>query len=321
MSLPSAALAATDPWTARPTPGPPTRESALPAPGPSLARHRSGSMEPAAAFRALRCRDGRINEMRCQTSLRKVSVVWCWVGFMDRPSDLPLEERDVGQTLDAVELWWLEALEGNCEIFLAAAHYADLCSGEGLPGRGIGAVLPGTERSVQLGGEGTPRVAEFAAAAFGARMRMGAVGGRAMIADALDARHRCRGCTPGWWRGRRGCRGCVMWRARPGSCPGGGAAGGRGAGRAGRRAGAVVTVLHELEGRIVAADPEAAARREEARRREVFAKVDRGSPSTGRRGSPAGPGRVGGPVRCDGGVLGAGVDRRWATPMRRTSVG
>ena len=47
-------------------------------------------------------------------------LVLGWV--MDRPTDLPLEERDVEQTLDAVELCWLEALEGNCEIFLAAAH-------------------------------------------------------------------------------------------------------------------------------------------------------------------------------------------------------
>jgi hypothetical protein len=55
-------------------------------------------------------------------------------------------------------------------------------------------VVPGSERSVRLGGVGTPRVGEFAASAFGARLRMGTLGGKAMIADALDARHRLPGC-------------------------------------------------------------------------------------------------------------------------------
>ena len=176
-----------------------------------------------------------------------------------------------------VEALWLEALEGNCEIFLSAAHYADLCSGEGMPDKGVGGrVLRGTERSVQLGGEGTPRVAEFAAAAFGARLRMGAVGGRAMIADALDARHRlppmyarvvAREARVPWVRH-------VARKTRELSV------------EAARRVDA--EMAESVDGRvpwsrfclgwrarIVAADPEAAARREEERRREVFAKATR----------------------------------------------
>lgn len=197
---------------------------------------------------------------------------------MGSPMDSPLEERSVEQTLDAVELLWLESLEGSCEIFLAAAHYADLCGGEGLPAAGHGRVLPGMERSVRLGGVGTPRVAEFAAAAFGARLRMGAVGGRAMIADALDVRHRlprmyarvvAREARVPWVRH-------VARRTRELSV------------EAARRVDAEMAESVDgrvpwsrfcaaLEGRIVAADPEAAARREEDARREAFARSTRSS--------------------------------------------
>ena len=197
---------------------------------------------------------------------------------MGCPTDSPLEERSVEQTLDAVELLWLESLEGNCEIFLAAAHYADLCSGDGLPAVGHGRVLPGMERSVRLGGAGTPRVAEFAAAAFGARLRMGAVGGRAMIADALDARHRlprmysrvvAREARVPWVRH-------VARRTRELSL--------EAAGRVDAEMAELVDgrvpwsrFCAALEGRVVAADPEAAARREEDARREAFARSTRSS--------------------------------------------
>ncbi len=208
---------------------------------------------------------------------RTVGGVWL-SRVMGCPTDSPLEERSVEQTLDAVELLWLESLEGNCEIFLAAAHYADLCSGEGLPAVGHGRVLPGMERSVRLGGAGTPRVAEFAAAAFGARLRMGAVGGRAMIADALDARHRlprmysrvvAREARVPWVRH-------VARRTRELSL--------EAAGRVDAEMAELVDgrvpwsrFCAALEGRVVAADPEAAARREEDARREAFARSTRSS--------------------------------------------
>lgn len=195
---------------------------------------------------------------------------------MDSLTGTPLDGRDVEETLDVVEALWLESLEGNCEIFLSAAHYADLCSGDGLPDSDRGRVLPGTERSVQLGGEGTPRVGEFAAAAFGARLRMGAVGGRAMIADALDARHR----LPRMYARVQAREARVPWvryvarKTRELSL------------EAARRIDAEMAESVDgrvpwsrfcavLEGRVVAADPEAAARREEERRREVFAKSTR----------------------------------------------
>lgn len=188
----------------------------------------------------------------------------------------PIDEHDVAATLDAVESIWLATVEGNCEIFQLAAHYADLCSGDGLPRRSGPRVLPGTERSVQLGGEGTPRVAEFAAVEFGARMRMGARGARHLIADALDARHRlprlyarvCAGEVRVPWVRH------VAAKTRDLSM------------EAATRIDADMVECADgrlpwsrfcarLDGRIVAADPEAARRREEEQRREVFARATR----------------------------------------------
>lgn len=105
-------------------------------------------------------------------------------------------EGDAAATLDAAEAAWLASLEASCEMFLLAAHYADVCAGAGLPdGRREAPGAPrGAERRVRLGGAGTPMVAEFAAAALGARLRTGTRGARALIADALDARHRLPHC-------------------------------------------------------------------------------------------------------------------------------
>jgi len=50
--------------------------------------------------------------------------------------------------------------------------------------------MPGAEQARQLGGEGTPQVLEFAAAELGARMETTVGSARAVMADALDLRHR-----------------------------------------------------------------------------------------------------------------------------------
>ncbi len=190
----------------------------------------------------------------------------------------PLDGRDVEETLDVVEALWLDAVEGNCEIFMSAAHYADLCSGDGLPRRGSGKVLPGMERSVQLGGEGTPHVAEFAAAAFGARLRMGSLGGRGMLADALDVRHR----LPDTWARVVAREARVPWvrhLARKTRHLSPEAARKVDADLAGSVDGSMPWSRFSLrlDARIIAADPELAARREEEKRREAFAKATRSS--------------------------------------------
>jgi hypothetical protein len=191
----------------------------------------------------------------------------------------PVDERSVAETLDAAERLWLEALEGNCEIFEMAAHYADLCAGEGLPAshRGVG-VLPGTERRVQLGGVGTPRVAEFAAVAFGARLRMGSLGARNMLADALDVRHR----LPRIWArvlARQVRVGWVRQVARATRHLSVAAASAVDAAMVEEVDGRLPwsRFLAKLDGQVVAADPETASARAAAKQQETFAKASRGS--------------------------------------------
>jgi len=73
----------------------------------------------------------------------------------------------------------------EAEILSTACHWADL-----------NAVLvdesslPGTERLIQMGGDGTPVVAEFAPAELGAVLGMSPFAAAALIGDALDLRHR-----------------------------------------------------------------------------------------------------------------------------------
>ena len=52
------------------------------------------------------------------------------------------------------------------------------------------AKLPGRERSVQLGGAGTPRVAEFAAGVMAARLELSPRAGQRLLSDALNIRYR-----------------------------------------------------------------------------------------------------------------------------------
>ena len=80
------------------------------------------------------------------------------------------------------------------QLFRLAAHWADLHH----PDAKIidGYVLPGTERAKRYGGAGTPAVSEFAPAEFGALQEMTTSAAVAMIADALDVRHR----LPRLWR-------------------------------------------------------------------------------------------------------------------------
>ena len=66
-------------------------------------------------------------------------------------------------------------------MFELAAHFADLNSGDSL--RVDRRTLPGRERAVRIGGEGTPSIAEFCVAELGARMRMGSWGARSYLAD------------------------------------------------------------------------------------------------------------------------------------------
>ena len=99
-----------------------------------------------------------------------------------------VRELGVEGVLDAVEFWHATRVEADAQIFVAAAHFADLHHPGSRPE--CGRVLPGSERGVRLGGVGTPVVLEFAPAEFAARVGKSPYAGRALIADALDTRHR-----------------------------------------------------------------------------------------------------------------------------------
>ena len=74
----------------------------------------------------------------------------------------------------------------RCEvqILVAAVQHAILNDAESIdPWQ---AKIPGGERARRFGGEGTPLVAEFAAAELGARLGLSSYAGRELIADGLD---------------------------------------------------------------------------------------------------------------------------------------
>jgi Domain of unknown function (DUF222) len=112
---------------------------------------------------------------------------------------------DASQTLSRVaELRTMSELADR-SILSAAAHWADL---HGVVDEPVTS-LPGMERLVQLGGDGTPQVAEFAAAELGAELGVSPYAAALLIADALDLRHR----LPVTWA--RVCAGQVKpWIAR-----------------------------------------------------------------------------------------------------------
>jgi Domain of unknown function (DUF222) len=68
-----------------------------------------------------------------------------------------------------------------------ASHWADL---HGELDRASSPALPGAEQMIRFGGDGTPEVAEFAPCELGAVLEVSTDSATALIADALDLRHR-----------------------------------------------------------------------------------------------------------------------------------
>jgi Domain of unknown function (DUF222) len=115
--------------------------------------------------------------------------------------------RDAAATLSLVWQAHRQVLEQECVLVELAAHWADLHHPDSQPPPAK--ALPGAEQGRQLGGDGTPEVLEFAAAELGARMETSVGSARALMADAVDLRHR----LPELWQlilaGR-----VASWRAR-----------------------------------------------------------------------------------------------------------
>ena len=119
--------------------------------------------------------------------------------------DCVLGGLDAAGAAAAVSAVHQRMVEQECLLLQLAAHWADLHSPDSVsadPG-------PGRERARRLGGEGTPEVLEFAAAELGARQATTTGAGRALLADALDLRHRLPQI---WTRVLAG--GVRVWRAR-----------------------------------------------------------------------------------------------------------
>jgi hypothetical protein len=139
---------------------------------------------------------------------RRADAVSAGAGVSERPVwvsvggvrfEATVEADDVVGLLDAVGDWASLRRVMEVRTFRAAAVFADLNSADSFPGRGAegGGVLPGTERVTRLGGSGTPRVREFAAALLAARLETSPFAAGRLIADALDV----RGRLPRLWGG------------------------------------------------------------------------------------------------------------------------
>jgi hypothetical protein len=97
-----------------------------------------------------------------------------------------LVELDPAATLAAAEANEHTLITAETRRLQIAAHWADLHPGDAVPQ----SRLPGSERPVQLGGEGTPTVGDFAPAELGCVLRMSDGSAARLIGDALDLRHR-----------------------------------------------------------------------------------------------------------------------------------
>ncbi len=97
---------------------------------------------------------------------------------------------------DALVATRCELLVREARELVLAAAWADVHDEDSLVARdGGGRVLPGTERARACGGDGTPRVAEFAVAELAVLLGVGHGSAVHLLRDALDVRER----HPLWW--------------------------------------------------------------------------------------------------------------------------
>ena len=97
-----------------------------------------------------------------------------------------LVELDAAGTLAAAEANEHTLITAETRRLQIAVHWADLHPGDAV----VQSRLPGTEHPVQLGGDGTPTIGDFAPAELGCVLRISDGSACRLIADALDLRHR-----------------------------------------------------------------------------------------------------------------------------------
>src|SRR4029450_8612843 len=116
-------------------------------------------------------------------------------------------EMDAAATISVVSDTHRLVLEQERLLGKLAGHWCDLHSPDGPAA--TERIRPGAERGQRAGGEGTAEVLEFAAAELGAQLETTAGSAKALMADALDLRHR----LPELWQ--LVCSGRLrVWRAR-----------------------------------------------------------------------------------------------------------
>ncbi|MCW2844002.1 MAG: hypothetical protein JWN22_1918 [Nocardioides sp.] len=105
-----------------------------------------------------------------------------------------IDELDEAEILDRLDDLHRTRRRAEVEVLRLAVRFAVLHDEHTLdPAR---SALPGRERAVRFGGEGTPLVTEFCAAELGARLQLTPWAARVLMADALDLNHR----LPQLWR-------------------------------------------------------------------------------------------------------------------------
>ncbi len=105
-----------------------------------------------------------------------------------------IDELDEAEILDRLDDLHRTRRRAEVEILRLAARFAVLNDEHTL--NPATSELPGRERAVRFGGNGTPYVTEFCAAQLGARLQMTPWAARVLIGDALDLQHR----LPQLWR-------------------------------------------------------------------------------------------------------------------------
>lgn len=98
-----------------------------------------------------------------------------------------IEDLSGGYLLDEVARLHAVRSDADRQILRAAIEWAYQC-GEGQWDESLS--IDGCERMIHIAGPGTPKVAEFAPAAFAARLQLSPYAGRLLMAEGLDLRHR-----------------------------------------------------------------------------------------------------------------------------------
>ena len=108
--------------------------------------------------------------------------------------DIDLSDAGADAVLHLAEDTELSARRAEAQRLQRALRWADLHGA--LDPASARRALPGAERLIPVGGDGTPPVAEFAPAELGAVWSVSPGAAERLIGDALDLRHR----LPRLWR-------------------------------------------------------------------------------------------------------------------------